>query len=53
MVVTMMTSRAMIISAAIGDANDDKNSADDDRDGIAGDNPPVTYVSGDDNDEKL
>ena len=32
---------------AVGDANDDRNSVDDDRDSIAGDNPPVTYISGD------
>jgi len=38
---------------AVGDANDDRNSVDDDRDSIAGDNPPVTYISGDEDDGKL
>ena len=34
---------------AVGDANDDRNSVDCDRDG----NPLVTYISGDDDDGKL
>ena len=38
---------------AVGDAYGDRNSVNCDRDGIVGDNPLVTYISGDDDDGKL